>query len=162
TLLVTTDSEGQAKASGLKLNQTNGKLPIHVTASYRGLSARAIITQFNEGGVAQATSAGGGGHGALIGVLVAVGAAAAGGGAGRTLPRTRASSLLLPPQWCLRVRLRSASLPAPGRLRGAGNYSCVVFSLFRVLPSARWRSRVWLACPRWDMRRTRAPIRFAR
>ena len=81
TLMVTTDSEGRAKAAGLRINKTNGKLPIHVTASYRGLSARTIITQFNEGGVAGATSAGGGGHGALIGVLVAVGAAAAGGGA---------------------------------------------------------------------------------
>jgi hypothetical protein len=80
TLMVTSDAQGEAKAHGLKLNQTNGKLLIHVSASYRGLSARAIITQVNEGGVTHATSAGGG-HGALIGVLVAVGAAAAGGGA---------------------------------------------------------------------------------
>jgi hypothetical protein len=80
TLMVTTDFQGQAKANGFRVNKTNGKLPIHVSASYRGLSARTIITQVNEGGTAEATSARGG-HGALIGVLVAVGAAAAGGGA---------------------------------------------------------------------------------
>ena len=80
TLMVTTDAQGRAKAAGFRVNKTNGKLPIHVTASYRGLSARTIITQFNQGGVAGETSAGGG-HGVLIGVLVAVGAAAAGGGA---------------------------------------------------------------------------------
>lgn len=82
TLTVMTDANGEAKGAGLKVNQTNGKLPIHVAASYRGLSARTIITQFNEGGVAASTaSSSGGGHGVLIGVLVAVGAAAAGGGA---------------------------------------------------------------------------------
>jgi hypothetical protein len=80
TLMVMTDNEGQARATGLKVNQTNGKLPIHVSVSYRGLTARTIITQVNEGGVDSATSSGGG-HGVLIGVLVALGAAAAGGGA---------------------------------------------------------------------------------
>jgi hypothetical protein len=81
SLMVTTDGRGEAKAQGLKINRTNGKLPIHISASYRGLSARTIITQFNEGGVEATTRSGGGGHGVLIGVLVAVGAAAAGGGA---------------------------------------------------------------------------------
>ena len=82
TLTVMTDANGEAKGLGLKVNQTNGKLPIHVAASYRGLSARTIINQLNEGGVAAATASSSvGGHGVLIGVLVAVGAAAAGGGA---------------------------------------------------------------------------------
>src|SRR5262249_61385050 len=80
TLTVMTDARGEAKAQGLKVNRTNGKLPIHVSASYRGLSARTVIMQFNEGGVVGATGSGGG-HGVLIGVLVAVGVAAAGGGA---------------------------------------------------------------------------------
>jgi len=81
TLTVMTDANGEAKGIGFKVNQTNGKLPIHVTASYRGLTARTVITQLNEGGAAGATSSSSGGHGVLIGVLVAVGAAAAGGGA---------------------------------------------------------------------------------
>ena len=80
TLMIVTDAQGKAKATGFKVNQTNGKLPIHVSASYRGLTARTIITQINEGGVAGATNSGGGGHGVLIGVLVALGAAAAAGG----------------------------------------------------------------------------------
>jgi hypothetical protein len=79
TLMIVTDSQGQAKAAGLKLNQTNGKLPIHVSVSYRGLTARTIVNQVNEGGVAGATRSSGG-HGVLIGVLIAVGAAAAAGG----------------------------------------------------------------------------------
>jgi hypothetical protein len=76
TLTVMTDSQGQAVAKGLKPNLVSGKLPIYVTASYRGLT----MTQFNEG-VPGAKAGNGGGHGALIGILVAVGAAAAGGGA---------------------------------------------------------------------------------
>ena len=81
TLTVLTDRDGTAAAQGFKLNPVAGKIPIHVNASYRNLSARVIITQFSvlpPG--AKPASASSGGHGALIGVLVAVGAAAAGGG----------------------------------------------------------------------------------
>jgi hypothetical protein len=81
TLTVLTDRDGTAAAQGFKLNPVAGKIPIHVNASYRNLSARVIITQFSvlpPGAKPASTS--GGGHGALIGVLVAVGAAAAGGG----------------------------------------------------------------------------------
>jgi hypothetical protein len=76
-LTVMTDSQGQATAQGLKVNQIPGKLPIHINVSYRGLTARANITQFDEGPAAGAKAQGG--HGGLIAVIVVVGAAAAGG-----------------------------------------------------------------------------------
>ena len=81
TLTVLTDRDGTAAAQGLKLNPVAGKIPIHINASYRSLTARATMTQFSvlpPG--AKPSTASSGGHGALIGVLVAVGAAAAGGG----------------------------------------------------------------------------------
>lgn len=81
TLTAMTDSQGQAVAQGLKMNQVAGKVPIHINASYRGLSARTSIMQVSVLPPGAKASTGGGGHGALIGVLVAVGAAAAGGGA---------------------------------------------------------------------------------
>jgi hypothetical protein len=92
-LTVVTDKLGAAKAQGLKLNQVGGKLPIHVTASYRGLTARAIIQQFVEG-VPGAKAGGSGGHGKLVAILAVIGAAAAGGtyaatrksGSGSTTP----------------------------------------------------------------------------
>ena len=76
-----TDSQGLATAQSLRLNQIAGKMPIHVNASYRGLTARTSITQFSELPPGAKASAGGGGHGALIAILVVLGAAAAGGGA---------------------------------------------------------------------------------
>lgn len=79
-LVVTTDAQGRAAAAGLKVNEYPGKLVMLVGVSYRGLSARTNITQFDEGPpVAQKSSKGG--HGKLVAVLVVVGAAAAGGGA---------------------------------------------------------------------------------
>jgi hypothetical protein len=82
TLTIMTDKQGRATAQGLKMNGMNGKVPIHVSVSYRGLTARTVITELSvlPPGV-KASTAKSGGHGALIGVLVAVGAAAAGGGA---------------------------------------------------------------------------------
>ena len=78
-LVVTTDAQGRAAAAGLKVNEYPGKLVMLVGVSYRGLSARTNITQFDEGpAVAQKS---GKGHGKLVAVLVVVGAAAAGGGA---------------------------------------------------------------------------------
>src|SRR5262249_6890886 len=82
SLTMMTDSQGRATAQGLRLNQIAGKIPIHINASYRGLTARTSITQFSvlpPG--AKAASSSGGGHGGLIAVLVVLGAAAAGGGA---------------------------------------------------------------------------------
>src|SRR3954451_8998053 len=47
TLTVLTDRDGTAAAQGFKMNQLAGKIPIHVNASYRSLTARASITQFS-------------------------------------------------------------------------------------------------------------------
>jgi hypothetical protein len=80
SLTMLTDREGMATAQGLRLNQTAGKMPIHVNASYRGLTARTSITQYSVLPPGAKASSGGG-HGVLIAVLVALGAAAAGGGA---------------------------------------------------------------------------------
>jgi hypothetical protein len=76
TLTVLTDSRGQATAKGLRVNQFPGKLPIHINVSYRGLTARTNITQFDEG---PPVATNGGGHGKLIAILAIVGAGAAGG-----------------------------------------------------------------------------------
>jgi hypothetical protein len=46
-LTVVTDDQGRAVAQGLKANNVPGRLQIHVNASYRGLTARTNITQFN-------------------------------------------------------------------------------------------------------------------
>jgi len=80
TLTVTTDHTGMASAQRLKMNAIAGKVPIHVNASYRGLTARASILQSSvlAPGAKPPSS---GGHGALIAILVVVGGAAAGAGA---------------------------------------------------------------------------------
>jgi hypothetical protein len=44
-----TNQDGIAVARGLKPNQVPGKLQIYVTASYRGLGAKAVISQYNQG-----------------------------------------------------------------------------------------------------------------
>ena len=79
--VVNTNAEGRAVASNLKMNGLSGKIPIHITASYRGLSARTSITMFSQVPPGAKESKSGGGHGALIAVLVILGAGAAGGGA---------------------------------------------------------------------------------
>ena len=73
-----TDSQGQAAGKGLKFNQLPGKLPIYVNASYRGLTAKATITEYVVAPPG-AKVGGGGGHGKIILVLAIIGAAAAGG-----------------------------------------------------------------------------------
>jgi len=80
TFIIATDDSGQAAAKGLRVNQFPGKIPIHVSVSYKGLSARSIITiesVLPPGAKAPSPSAGG--HGKLIAVLVIIGGAAAGG-----------------------------------------------------------------------------------
>jgi len=79
TLIMMTDKTGQAVAKGLRVNQVTGKLAIHVTASYRGLTARTTINQLNEGVPGAKSSTGGGGSTKLLVVLAVVGAAAGGG-----------------------------------------------------------------------------------
>jgi hypothetical protein len=77
-LVVTTDAQGRATAADLRVNEYPGKLVILAGVTYRGLSARTSITQFDEGPpVAQKS---GKGHGKLIVILAVVGGAAAGGG----------------------------------------------------------------------------------
>ena len=80
TLIVTTDPAGQASAQGLRMNEMPGKTSIHITVSYKGLSARTIISQESvlpPGATAPVAHKHG--HGVLIAILVVVGAAAAGG-----------------------------------------------------------------------------------
>jgi hypothetical protein len=79
TLTTVTSKDGIARGHGLKLFRLNGKVPIHVTASYRGLSARTIITEIVEGAPPGA-KAKKGGSGKVIAILAVIGAGAAGGG----------------------------------------------------------------------------------
>jgi hypothetical protein len=93
-----TDSQGRAIAQNLRLNPVAGKIPIHVNASYRGLTARTSITQFSvlpPG--AKASSSSGGGHGGLIAILVVLGAAAAGGGAYFATRSSNSGTVTTPP-----------------------------------------------------------------
>lgn len=75
TLIVTTDPQGKAVASSLRLNQVPGKLPIHVSASYKGRTARTNITQFSMSVPGKRA----GSSKALLVLLAVAGAAAAGG-----------------------------------------------------------------------------------
>jgi hypothetical protein len=79
TITVVTDNQGNASAKGLKVNQVPGKLPIYINASYRGLTAKATITEYVTAPPGAKTGGGGGGHGKIIAILAIVGAAAAGG-----------------------------------------------------------------------------------
>jgi hypothetical protein len=79
SIIVTTGADGLAVGKGMRINLVTGKLVIHVTASFRGLSANTRINQTNEG-VTGAKASAGGGHGKVIAILAVV-AAAAGGGA---------------------------------------------------------------------------------
>jgi hypothetical protein len=84
SLTVITDNDGLAAARGLRSNLVPGKLQIYVTASYRGLRARALVTQIVEGSPLTAKnpevrSSKSGGKWKWIAVA-AVAAGAAGGG----------------------------------------------------------------------------------
>ena len=95
-LTVMTDSQGLAKVQGMKVYQANGKLPIHVTASYRGLTARTTIMQFVEGAPPGAKAAKHGGSGKIIAIVAVIGAAAAGGGV-YAATRSSSSTTVTPP-----------------------------------------------------------------
>lgn len=77
TVIVQTDERGVATATGMKANTVPGRLPIHVHASHRGLTASANITQFNMAvpGKKPPTS-----RKTLVLIAAAVGGAAAAGG----------------------------------------------------------------------------------
>lgn len=79
TLTVTTDNRGQAVAIGLRMNGVPGKVPIFVNVSYRGLSARTVMTLFTVAPPGAKVGGGSGGHGKLIAILAVLGAGAAGG-----------------------------------------------------------------------------------
>ena len=81
-LTVMTDKDGLAAARGLKTNEVSGKLQIFVTASYRGLRARTLISQFNM--PSSITGQKRGGSGKVWAILAVVGAAAAGGAVAAT------------------------------------------------------------------------------
>ena len=88
TATVMTDQQGLAAAPSLKTNQVAGKLQIYVTASYRGLRARALINQVN---VEPAGGSHGGGGKVWI-IVALVGAAAAGGAIAATQAGKSSSS----------------------------------------------------------------------
>jgi len=80
SVTVMTGQDGLAAAPRLKANAVAGKLQIYVTASYRGLRARALINQ-----VSVEPPGGAHGGGSKLWILVAViGAAAAGGAVAAT------------------------------------------------------------------------------
>ena len=83
TLTVTTDSRGQAAATGLKMNSIPGKVPLFVSVSYRGLSSRTIMNLFSVA-TPGAKIGDSGGHGKLIAILAIIGAGAAGGAVAAT------------------------------------------------------------------------------
>jgi hypothetical protein len=73
SLTILTDEKGQDAARGLRPNKTLGPFEIRVTASYKGQTASAVISQTN------ASPARGGGSSKTIAILVIVAGAAAGG-----------------------------------------------------------------------------------
>ena len=98
SLTVNTDAQGLAKAQGLKLGGLGGKLPIHITASYRGQSARITLTQFVEVPAGMKPSnPSSGGHGKLIAILAVVGGAAAGGAAYAATRKSSTTAVTPPP-----------------------------------------------------------------
>jgi len=78
TLIVNTDAQGRAAATGLRVNQVPGRLQIHVNASWRGQTARTNITQFS---MEVPGKQGGSGKKTAIVLLAILGAAGAGGAA---------------------------------------------------------------------------------
>ena len=88
TFIVKTDANGTASAKTMRVNDVSGKLVIHVSASYRGLTAQSLINQTNEGVPGAKASSGGGGGGKVLLILAIVGAAA-GGGAYYALSRNK-------------------------------------------------------------------------
>ena len=99
TVVMTTDADGIAKVKSLRLNAVPGKVPIHVAASYRGVTARSVINQVTvvPAGEKAGKAERSGGHGALIAVLVCLGAAGGGGAAYALSQKKQGSSAAQPP-----------------------------------------------------------------
>lgn len=81
SLRATTDAQGRAIGQGFRPNTTTGNFAVQVSATYGTATATAAIHMQNVGGGVPNVVKAAGGHGKLIGILVAVGAAAAAGGA---------------------------------------------------------------------------------
>jgi hypothetical protein len=80
SVTVNTDKEGMAIGKGLKINQVPGKLQVHVTVSYKGLSARTNIVEFVEGPAIHGTQGvSHGGKGKWVAIVLLIGGGAAGG-----------------------------------------------------------------------------------
>ena len=75
TLTLVTDANGSATGQGLRFNQIPGKVPLHVNASYKGLTARTTITQISQAPEGYKP----GGRGKVIAILGILAAAGAGG-----------------------------------------------------------------------------------
>ncbi|MGH9663421.1 MAG: hypothetical protein ACRD9L_03240 [Bryobacteraceae bacterium] len=73
TLTVITDAQGRAVASGIRTNGAAGKMQIHVTASFQGQTATAVINRTSVAVAGAAISA------KLLIILLLAGAGVAGG-----------------------------------------------------------------------------------
>lgn len=73
-LMVTTNEQGRAVATGLRPNNFQGRFQVRVTASHQGQTASANINMQNAPAGAPGQAAAGG-HGKLIAILAGVGAA---------------------------------------------------------------------------------------
>jgi hypothetical protein len=80
-LNVVTGADGLAAARGLRTNDVPGRFQILITASYRGMTARGLINQTNQGTPIAKRH---GGRGKLVAILAIAGAAAAGGAVAAT------------------------------------------------------------------------------
>jgi len=78
TLMMVTDAQGIASAKGLRFNQIPGKVPINVSASYKGLTARADIMQVSEAPAGYKPSSSGGHTGRIVAILAVLAAGGAG------------------------------------------------------------------------------------
>jgi hypothetical protein len=87
---IVTGPDGLAAARGLRTNEIPGRFQILITVSYRGLTARGLINQINQGVPGAKTHHGGG---KIIVILAVVGAAAAGGAVAVTRKGGNASSI---------------------------------------------------------------------
>lgn len=95
TLTVMTDSRGEGTGKGLRVNELPGKLPIYVNASYRGLTAKATITEYVV--APPGAKIGSHGSGKVIVIFAIVGAAVAGGAYYATHSNSSSTPVTPPP-----------------------------------------------------------------
>ncbi len=92
TITMTTDAAGLAVAKGLRTNQVPGKVPIHIDASYRGLTAHTSMLQFNVAGAPGEKA----GHGGRVAAILLALAGAAGGGAYMAMRNPKSAAAAAP------------------------------------------------------------------